>query len=483
MTNQRKPHSGKKRFERKSGNTNRNKRKSVRIKNYLSKEKELFKKHKGDLGTDYLLNDIFEIAYPRIATSIEIITSGKPDDILRDLHILLLETIESGLNTKTSLASFLGVQENDFVLDELYPLLKEALLSISEDERYRVTTKGKLFVEEEKYIPVRSQEVFTFYVDGVSGKISTKKIKTTNCKNFVKPDQKVDFDFVQKNWMDINKRYSGHHENKKEIVDLVNYKRSFIGSPKVQYHKVYALVYHPKDQSGKKIRIRAYSEEGKLLKDEGQSLDFEFSKNKYLFDFNQELALTEPFKEEFTQVSDQIVSDKRLAGKYLDISTFEHKQLIKDALLTAKFAVYIESPWIRRATLSYLKEMKVFLKKKDTKLFLAYGIDNRSQNKAHLETFQELEKLQKLYPKKVFLWHLPTLFETKFPNRNGTHRKILIKDYDFYVKGSYNWLSYLGDESQSYAVEEGTQFFDNVKQFWGKVFSEYRLDSNLLKKP
>ncbi|RMG28930.1 MAG: hypothetical protein D6730_04790 [Bacteroidetes bacterium] len=448
--------------------------------NKLPIKKELFDKYKDDLGSDYVLNDVFEIAYPKIETSIDVMVSGKPSDILQELHIFLLEAVSSGLDTKPELAYFLGVSENDFILDELYALLKEGLLTFSEDEKYRITTKGELFIEEQKFIPVTSQETFTFYVDGFTSFISTERIEPTNCENQLQPTVKVDHQFIQQKWMEINKRYSVSEGREKEIVDLANYKRSFVGRPKTKYYRVYALVYHPKDQSGKKIQIKVYSPTNKFLKPESATINKLFASNKFLFDFSHELKLTEDFKAQFAEATKEIEEEKLLAGKYKDISTFEHKELIKEALRTAEFAVYIESPWIKKATMNYLKEMKFFLGRKGTKLFIAHGIDSNPRNAPHKETFEEIQKLQQQYKDRFFLFHLPTHFQTKFPNRHGSHRKLLIKDYDFYVKGSFNWLSYIGDESESYAVEEGTQFFDNVQAFWQKVFSEYQLDKSLI---
>ena len=109
-------------------------------------KKELYDKYKDDLGSDYVLNDVFEIAYPRIETSLDVMVSGKPSDILQELHIFLLEAVSACLDTKPKLAYFLGVSENDFILDELYALLKEGLLTFSEDEKYLITAKGKLFM-------------------------------------------------------------------------------------------------------------------------------------------------------------------------------------------------------------------------------------------------------------------------------------------------------------------------------------------------
>lgn len=470
-------HSDKKKFHKHSSRPNI----ATKKPQHTSKQSELFDKYKEDLGNDYSLNDILEIGYPIIEAKIDIIASGKPSDVLQELHIFLLELVNVGLDTKISLAQFLGVSENDFILDELFTLLENGLISNSENEKYRVTSKGDSFIEEQKFIPVTTQEDFTFYVDGFSQTISEQPIDyLSKSENRLTTKLKVDFQFVQEHWMLINKCYTKSTLGEKEIVDLANYKRSFVFTPATRYKNIFALIYYPKDQSGKKIQIKAYSHENRFLKTETATLNTLFSADKFLFDFTKELVLTEDFKTQFLEASKEIEQDKKLTGEYKDISTFEHKELIKEALLTAEFAVYIESPWIKRATMNYLDAIKFFLEKGNTKLFIAHGIDSRETNAPHKETFDEIEKLRAKYKDRFFLWHLPTHFHKVFPNRHGSHRKILIKDFDFYVKGSFNWLSYSGTENQSYAVEEGTQFFDNVKLFWEKVFSEYKFDLNKL---
>lgn len=446
----------------------------------VSIKRQLYNKNKDDLGDDYVLNDVIEIAYPRIETSIDVMVSGKPSDILQELHIFLLEAIITGLDIKSDLADFLGVSENDFILDELYTLLKAGLLTLAEANKYRITTKGEIFIEEQKFIPVTSQETFTFFVDGITSYITTQRLEPTTCENKLQSTVKVDHQLIQDKWMAINKRYSVSESREREIIDLANYKRSFVGKPRVKHHLVYALVYKPKDQSGKKIQTKVYSPAGKFLKPESETISKLFADNKYLFDFSNELELTKDFKEQFEDATKQTEREKLDVVRYKDVSTFEHKELIREALLSAEFAVYIESPWIRKATMSYLQEMKFFLGKKGTKLFIAHGIDSNSRNAPHIETFEELKKLQQKYKERFFLFHLPTHFHKAFPNRHGSHRKLLIKDYDFYVKGSFNWLSYIGDETESYAVEEGTQFFDNVERFWYKVFSDYKLDQTII---
>lgn len=448
----------------------------TRKKNSLSNERKLFDKYKKDLGEDYLLNDIIELAYPKIQTTIDILVSSKPSDVLKDLHIFLLDTINTGLNQKAILCSFLGIEDDDFIIDELYLLIKEGLIDLDDENNYRLTTKGQLFLENQKFIPETSNEEFVFYVDGLTKEITTEKVSKTFCQNKLTNLVNVNHEFIQENWFNINSIFSKVNKEEKEIIELSNYKRSIVKKPYVVYEKIYAVIYYPKEEAGKKIQIKAYNKSLSLLKKTTNSLNEQFSKNPFLFDFSDEGEILNEFKDIIEKSKDLNLKKDRLTGNYKDISTFEHKELISDALLTATSKVYIESPWIRRATSNYIKAMEVFLNRENTKLFIAYGIDSSFRNMPHEGTFEKIKNLQARFPEKLKIYHLPTHFESKFSDRSGTHRKILIKDNEFYIKGSFNWLSYAGEKGRNYAVEEGTQFFDNVEIFWKKIFQEYQLD-------
>lgn len=449
---------------------------NVKKKNSLTNERKLFNKYKNDLGEEYLLNDIIQLAYPKIQTTIDVLVSSKPSDVLQDLHIFLLDTIQTGLNEKSVLCSFLGIEEDDFIVDELYLLIKEGLVDLDDESNYRLTTKGQLFLENQKFIPETSNEKFTFYVDGLTKEITTNDVSKTHSENKLKSLVNVNHSFIQDNWFDINLKFSKSNQEEKEIIELSNYKRSIVKPPRAIYEKIYALIYYPKEETGKKIQIKAYSKSLNLLKKTTNSLNEQFSKNPLLFDFSDDVETLNEFKDIIEKSKKENAQPDRLSGKYKDISTFEHKNLISEALRTGKSKVYIESPWIRRATANYLGDMETFLKKGNTQLFIAYGIDMSEKSKPHTDTFEKIVSLKNKFSGRLKIFHLPTHFSTRFKDRSGTHRKILIKDDEFYIKGSFNWLSYAGEKGRNYAVEEGTQFFDNVEEFWDKVFDDYELN-------
>jgi hypothetical protein len=87
---------------------------------------------------------------------------------------------------------------------------------------------------------------------------------------------------------------------------------------------------------------------------------------------------------------------------------------------------------------------------------------------------KKLEDLQKQYSK-FSLVHLPTHFEGINLKLTGTHRKLMIKDYEYYISGSFNFLSFGKQESQKVSNEESHLIRKNVNGKWEAVMREYSL--------
>jgi hypothetical protein len=70
---------------------------------------------------------------------------------------------------------------------------------------------------------------------------------------------------------------------------------------------------------------------------------------------------------------------------------------------------------------------------------------------------------------------LPEHFNNLFLNLSGTHRKIVLKDQDLTIKGSFNYLSNNSTDAQKFAAEEATIFYDRTADRWREIFQEYTL--------
>jgi len=129
------------------------------------------------------------------------------------------------------------------------------------------------------------------------------------------------------------------------------------------------------------------------------------------------------------------------------LAVYEHATLLKDAIDTAKDRLLIISPWIRRAVVN--QEFIRFLKKtldRGVNVYIGYGLGNEDdgEKKRDADARKDLEKLMKSYDRFFF-------------KRTGdTHAKVLIKDHDYFIITSFNWLSFKGDPHRTFREEWGT---------------------------
>ena len=155
-----------------------------------------------------------------------------------------------------------------------------------------------------------------------------------------------------------------------------------------------------------------------------------------------------------------------------DLTIWETKQKFVESLQNVKEQILIESPWIKRATREYLPYFDKLLSQ-GKKLIILYGIDENSEH--DYKTIKDLEELQNKYKSNFILIELSEHLRNSRQRFTGTHRKILIKDNDYYISGSFNFLSFAKQEGQQVANEESHLITIDVKKKWGKVIKEYNL--------
>ncbi len=91
-----------------------------------------------------------------------------------------------------------------------------------------------------------------------------------------------------------------------------------------------------------------------------------------------------------------------------------------------------------------------------------------------------MERLDNQF-KNFHLIHLPTHFEEQGNyDMTGTHRKLIIKDNEYYIQGSFNFLSFNREKGQKIANEESILIPKKVKEKWINVFEEYEIDNKIL---
>ncbi|MGX3098655.1 phospholipase D-like domain-containing protein [Helicobacter sp. 23-1046] len=135
------------------------------------------------------------------------------------------------------------------------------------------------------------------------------------------------------------------------------------------------------------------------------------------------------------QIQEKIESAPDLSdGKTIEVS--EHKRYFIYVLENAKKHIYIQSPWVRDNILKIYKTHIESALKRSVKVCIKYGMKPRNRfdkvgidDKAK-EFFNELQA------------KFPQLFKLKTDNN---HSKILICDDEFMLIGSFNWLSFGGE--------------------------------------
>lgn len=141
------------------------------------------------------------------------------------------------------------------------------------------------------------------------------------------------------------------------------------------------------------------------------------------------------------------VDAKMAALPVRPLAVYEHAPLLKRALAEAEQRLLIISPWIRRGVVGagFMKALRQCLGR-GVSVFLGYGIgeDDRDEAPWDRDARRELEELAR--HSKLF----------RLERLGDTHAKVLIKDSEFFVITSFNWLSFRGDPNHTFREEWGT---------------------------
>ena len=151
---------------------------------------------------------------------------------------------------------------------------------------------------------------------------------------------------------------------------------------------------------------------------------------------------------------------------YRRLQVYEHPDVLQRAIGGAEERLAIISPWITPAVVDdqFVSELVKCLEK-HVKVFIGYGLGGKNQPYGQKEAVNRLSKIEKRYPELFVLKEL-----------GDTHAKILIKDSDFYVITSFNWLSFKGDPKKKFREEWGVYVSDRdgVDDFFSTLKQRFR---------
>lgn len=444
---------------------------------------EINDKLEAECSAGYTVNEIIPYAHPYRRVKVKATVNKSPENTIQKLYAVLLESIEAGFNTDADLIDFLGLTKDDFLLKELYFLREKGYTNFISNE-WIVTQQGKNFIADNSILQVLEEEDFEFLIDAVTDTVLENDIKLFRNKNTLKTlISKNDYPIKNPDLLtNKNQQLSDiYKEQTKGQSTLIDYDKSNILSDYTEFHDYYLIEYKPnkgrEDESDSFIEIRDTDKNLTLqrrltsaLREEHDQLIDQLSDSERTI-INK---LQQEQKVETVEVlTKSVISPTKTDKKTQHLSIWKTQAKFREAIKTAKNKLLIESPWIKRATLNYADDIEKALKR-GVEIIILYGIESNDEHYKRAE--RKMEEFNNKY-KDFHLIHLPTHFEDiRNFQKTGTHRKLVIKDDEYYISGSFNFLSFNKKEGQKVANEESYVFYDNIKQKWQEIINEYSLN-------
>ncbi len=432
-------------------------------------EEEAYKQLKDKAPTGYRLNELIQFSYPVRKIRLDVLVNKQPDGSLVKVYNVLLRAIQAGFSSQDKLFTFLGLgQTDEFVLRELFTLREKGLVDLV-SEKWIVTEEGEKFIQDEKILRIEEKEEFEFLIDGISGEIMSARQNRTEKKLLKSLDPEVKLsnrnpELIEGKFQQLADTYKQDNENK---AYLISYASDDIKYDSNDWCNFWLIEYIPDRKSNQEPKLEVRNFE--TLK-EIKSLTSKFNSEyrHYIY------SLSSSERTEFEEIT-IIHEEPKVQSQTDDLSTltiWETKQKFIEALNNVKEKILIESPWIKRATQEYIPLFEKLLKDKK-QLTILYGISEKDEHDIY--TLRKVEELQKQHKDKFKLIHLPTHFAEIHSRLTGTHRKLVIKDNEYYIHGSFNFLSFGKNERQQVANEESLLISKDVSKKWEQVAKEYSL--------
>lgn len=432
-----------------------------------------------------------------------ILTMLKPKK-LSVLQEFILKFILSGINDVSDICNFLGVNKTA-VNNAVAVLQKNNLIMVDIFySKLKLTDKGEKALKEAATIIPEDIE-YVLYVDGLLGNIylDTRKLYTSKeLRGFeIKPiNTTVEKPTLDSLVYDEVKRainlFKKNHAYEQDKLEGDLQEISHVAKTYVEYKKVSVLVFMNKSED---IEFQVF--DGTTRNDDYSiALQKQYNNNSRVLDFDSnfiseaeennslisvlpqeiiESAKSFSYKDstlerEISNLTTQLDAIKkneddndeqqkesateriRFLEKKIDemknerkgadriLSTYDHRPLLLDALDNALNMVVIVSPWIKSGGLNneILERIDRALQR-STRVIIGYGISEKEDSDRWI--LQRLTDIQKKkYGDKLLLVKL-----------SNTHEKVLIKDNEYMVITSFNWLSFKGDPNKGFRQETG----------------------------
>lgn len=471
----------------------------------------------------------YEAAIPQY--HMETILTMLKEKKLSVLQEFVLKFASVGINDINEIRNFLGVNQTA-INNAVAILQKDDMISVNiYMSNIKLTQKGETALKEAAMIVPEDVE-YAVYVDGLIGNIyldtkrlySQKDIKNFGLTPVVPVIDKPAIEYLEfeevKRAVNIFKK---NHEYERDKLGGELQEVSRVEKTYVEYKKVFVLVYM--NEKTKDLELHAY--EGITQNDEYgielqkmhnsntrvvnfdiknesddeeerpilNSLPKEIIDNAKAYSYKNSIIEREisnlttelnDIKEGSQYEDDEIKEtsterirflEKKLAemedekkGADRILSTYDHRPLLINALENAQRSIIIISPWIKSGGLdNQILNLIDKAVQRNTKVIIGYGISQKKDSDKWI-----LDRLNGIQSKK-FGKNLVIIA------LNNTHEKVLIKDNDFMVITSFNWLSFKGDFQKGFRQETGyyTESKEAISQMKQNLSQGQRLGINL----
>ena len=415
----------------------------------------------------------------------------------------ILKFVDAGIRDINDIQTFLGLNASS-VNNAIAILQRENLISVDIfDSKLRMTDKGEDALKEASTIVPEEIEC-SLLVDGITGEVYIDKRRLYTGKDLKNFEIKAINNIVEKptlnslDFEDVKRAIVGFKKShifepdflEGELQEIDNITKAY-----VEYKKVSVLVFMNDDED--EIEFHVY--EG-AYRNEEYSIEIQkqYNNNSNVVDFDLEDDVPEKDDNSLLSIVPKEIIDSAKAYSYQDskleheilnltsqldviadeedddeqkesaterihflenkiremengrknadrvLSTYDHRPLLIDSLQNANKMVVIVSPWIKSGGLNaeVIRLIEGALQRK-TKVIIGYGISKKEDSDKWI--LNQLEGIQKKsYGKNLQLIRL-----------SNTHEKVLIKDDDYMVITSFNWLSFKGDPQKSFRQETG----------------------------
>lgn len=450
-------------------------------------EKQMLEQFR-DRHPGYRLQELVRFGYPMRLLDIELTVNTAPDRSLVSFYQVLLEAIALGYDTKERLFGILGFTSRDaFVLNELIRLRDEGYLD-QVSGSWKLTNAGRGFLGNTSVMRVLEEGRLRCVLDGFDGSLSAAGEEFLEGKRAPELCVKPGIDLPRKSPLllkgrlrDLDRLFQAGRQDGAKVEDVGE---EAIDEDREIWIERWFLEYAPVEGYAPPIVEVRRASDGKL--------DDRATRNaqEHHAHFLNQISLSErgPLSRLDMRIAEGLVNaskevqnvevirankaDPRNEQPVQRLGIWETKEAFAEALNTVKQRILIESPWIKRATRQYLNPFKKILT--DGKvIYLLYGIQGQDEHDE--QTVEELRRMSVEHPGRFFLIHLPGQPGVKRRAFIGTHCKRLIKDDDFYLITSFNFLSKGQRKGQVVANEATVRISLDVPGAWAEVEREYGL--------